>query len=47
MYATLEKAYTLRSRNLLYSIQTEPAFDPYLYEHNFKELVHRMGFKHP
>ena len=44
-YATLEKAYTLRSRDLLHSIQTEPAFDPYRSEQNFQDLVHRMGFK--
>ena len=45
MYDTLEKAYIVRSKNLLYSIQTEPAFDPYRSKPSFRDLTTRMGFK--
>jgi len=44
MYASLEKAYAFRSTGLVYSIQTEPAFDRYRSEQAFRLLVQKMGF---
>ena len=45
MYASLEKAYAVRSRELLYSITNEPALDRYRTEQRFRDLTDRMGFK--
>ncbi|HVN22193.1 MAG TPA: hypothetical protein VMU05_25630 [Dongiaceae bacterium] len=44
MYVSLEKAYAGRSTQFLYSIQTEPAFDPFRSEPAFRDLMQKMGF---
>ena len=43
MYASLEKAYQQRSTELLYWMQTEPAFDKFRADPRFRDLVPRIG----
>jgi serine/threonine-protein kinase len=43
MFGSLEKAYQKRSTNLLYWMQTEPAFDNFRADPRFRDLVRRIG----
>ena len=43
MFASLEKAYQQRSTNLLYWLQTEPAFDRFRSDSRFLDLIRRIG----
>lgn len=45
MYASLEKAYTIHSRDLTYSSLVEPVFDRYRSELSFQDIVRRVGFQ--
>ena len=42
-YASLEKAYQQRSTEMLYWIQTEPAFDRLRSEPRFQDLLRKTG----
>jgi serine/threonine protein kinase len=45
MYASLERAYTIHSRDLTYSLLVEPAFDRHRSEQGFQDIVRRVGFQ--
>ena len=43
MFASLDKAYQQRSVELLYWVQTQPAFDRFRADSRFQDLVRRIG----
>jgi hypothetical protein len=43
MFASLGKAYQKRSTELLYWLQSEPAFDKFRSDGRFKDLTRRIG----
>jgi eukaryotic-like serine/threonine-protein kinase len=43
MFASLEKAYQKRSTELLYWVQSEPAFDKFRSDARFRDLMRRIG----
>ena len=43
MFASLEKAYQKRSTELLYWMQTEPAFDKFRADPRFRDPMRRIG----